>query len=133
MLRLLLSLLALLAVSTADAGHTVREFRGNGNTTTATFTVESPWLLDWRLDGDNWRSGGVESRFIALDITLVDSDTGRHVGRVKHTKYVGNGLRLFDTGGRYHLRISTTLARWTVKIEQITPEEARLYTPKERS
>jgi hypothetical protein len=85
--------------------------------------VESPWLLDWRLDGDF-------DSLVALDITLVEAHTGKHVGRVLHTKRKGNGLKLFNHSGQYQLRISSTLARWTLKVQQIQPEEAELYTPR---
>jgi hypothetical protein len=118
-----LAILLLLIAPLAGAKETVREFSGNGNMMTAIFTVESPWLLDWRLDGDF-------DALIALDIALVDARTGRHIGRVLHTKYKGNGVKLFDEGGRYQLRVSSTLARWRIKIEQITDEEAELYTPR---
>ena len=101
----------------------IKEFRGSGNEMTAIFTVNSPWLLDWRLDGDY-------EKLIALDVMLIEAYTGRHVGRVLHTKRKGNGLKLFNEGGAYQLRISSTLARWTFKIKQIEPEEAKLYTPK---
>ncbi len=118
-----LAILLILTTSLASAAETVREFSGNGNTTTAIFTVESPWLLDWRLDGDF-------DALIALDIVLLDARTGRHIGRVLHTKYKGNGVKLFDEGGRYQLRVSSSLARWRIKIQQITDEEAELYTPR---
>lgn len=113
----------LLASIQAHGEELVKEFRGTGNTTTATFVVDAPWLLDWRLDGDY-------DALIALDISLVEANTGRHVGRVLHTKRKGNGLKLFNEAGRYQLRISSTLARWTLKIKQIQPEEAELYTPR---
>jgi len=118
-----LAILLILTTSLASAADTVREFSGNGNTTTAIFTVESPWLLDWRLDGDF-------DALIALDIALLDARTGRHIGRVLHTKYKGNGVKLFEDGGRYQLRVSSSLARWRIKIQQITDEEAELYTPR---
>jgi hypothetical protein len=118
-----LAILLILTTSLASAAETVREFSGNGNTTTAIFTVESPWLLDWRLDGDF-------DALIALDIALLDARTGRHIGRVLHTKYKGNGVKLFEEGGRYQLRVSSSLARWRIKIQQITDEEAELYTPR---
>lgn len=118
-----LVILLTLITSLASAKETVREFSGTGNTTTAMFTVESPWLLDWRLDGDF-------DALIALDIVLLDARTGRHAGRVLHTKYKGNGVKLFDEGGTYQLRVSSSLARWRIKIEQITDEEAELYTPR---
>lgn len=91
--------------------------------TTAIFRVESPWVLDWRLDGDY-------DQLVALDITLVEARTGRYVGRVLRTKHKGNGVKLFRSGGLYQLRISSTLARWTIKIDQLTNSEAEAYTPK---
>ena len=121
--KLGLTLLVAALATTASAKETVKEFRGTTTTTTAPFVVESPWILDWRLDGD------YES-LIALDITLVEARTGKHVGRVLHTKYKGNGVKLFYDSGMYQLRISTTLGRWRVRIEQLTEEEAELYTPK---
>ena len=118
------SLIALvLAASSAAAKETVKTYSGDKTTITSPFVVESPWLLDWRLDGDY-------DALIALDIALVEARTGRHVGRVLHTKRKGNGVKLFLEGGMYQLRISTTLGRWRVKIEQLTDEEAELYVPK---
>jgi len=111
------------AFETANAADRVVEFRGTGNTTTAIFRVESPWVLDWRLDGDF-------DELVALDITLIEAKTGKHVGRVLHTKRKGNGVKLFKSGGLYQLRVSSSLARWTVKIDQLTREESELYTPK---
>ncbi len=118
---------AMLALASlpADAKTRVAEFKGTGNMTTAIFRVESPWVLDWRLDGDY-------EQLMGLEITLVEAKTSRHVGRVLYTKYRGNGVKLFHTAGLYQLRISSTLARWNVKIEQLTREEAELYTVKEK-
>ena len=113
----------LLAAPLAGAEQLVREFSGTGNTTTAQFTVEAPWLLDWRLDADY-------EQLTALDITLVEAHGQRHVGRVLHTKRKGNGLKKFEEGGTYQLRISSTLARWRIKIIQISEEESELYTPR---
>ncbi len=123
MRRILLTALLLTTSCGVLAAETIKEFRGSGNSITSIFTVDSPWLLDWRLDGD------FES-LVALDITLVEAHTGRHVGRVLHTKRKGNGLKLFNYAGQYQLRISSTLARWTLKVQQIEPEEAELYTPR---
>lgn len=116
-------LFSLLVVSTpADAGTVVREFKGNSTMTTSPFHVNSPWIIDWRLDGDY-------EQLVALDITLLEAKTGRHVGRVLHTKRKGNGVKLFFDAGVYQLRISSSLARWRVKVEQLTEEEAELYLP----
>lgn len=116
-------LITILLATTTAAKETVKEFRGTTTITTAPFVVESPWILDWRLDGDY-------DTLIALDITLVEARTGKHVGRVLHTKYKGNGVKMFYESGMYQLRISTTLGRWRVRIEQLTEAEAELYTPK---
>ena len=107
------------------ASDVVKEFSGTGNMMTPVFTVESPWILDWRLNGDY-------ETLIALDIMLVEARTGKHVGRVLHTKYKGNGVKLFNESGSYQLRVSATLARWNIKIEQLTEEEAELYTPRKQ-
>jgi hypothetical protein len=123
MKRIALILILCAASMNAMAEVTVKEFRGTGNTTTPIFTVEAPWLLDWRLDGDF-------DALIALDITLVEAHTGKLVGRVLHTKRKGNGVKLFKDAGQYQLRISSTLARWTLKVQQLQPEEEELYTPR---
>ena len=112
-----------LVMGSVQGAQLVREFRGTDSSTTPAFTVEAPWILDWRLDGDY-------DQLVALEVTLVDAKTGRHVGQVLHTKRKGNGVRLFKQGGTYQLRVSGSLARWTLKVQQLTPEEAELYTPK---
>jgi len=121
--RFVLVLILLALSMPAMAEVTVKEFRGTGNLTTPVFTVEAPWLLDWRLDGDY-------EQMVALDITLVEAHTGKLVGRVLHTKRKGNGVKLFKDTGQYQLRISSTLARWTLKVKQLQPEEEELYTPR---
>jgi len=120
--KILLVLLALAALP-ALASDVVKEFSGTNNMLTPVFTVESPWILDWRLNGDY-------EALIALDIALIEARTGRHIGRVLHTKRKGNGVKLFNEGGTYQLRVSATLARWNIKIEQLSEEEAELYTPR---
>lgn len=118
-----IALIVLLLSPVANAQNLVREFSGTGNAETAEFYVESPWLLDWRLDGDY-------AAMLALEIHLVEARGGRHVGRVLRTQRRGNGVKLFEEGGVYRLRISSTLARWRIRIEQITEEEAEQYTPR---
>ena len=121
--RLAALALLTLTLGAVQAAQLVREFRGSDDGTTPAFTVEAPWILDWRLDGDY-------DQLVALDVTLVEAKTGRHIGQVLHTKRKGNGVRLFNKGGTYQLRVSGSLARWTLKVQQLTPEEAELYTPK---
>ncbi len=122
-IRLACATLVALMATSVSGSEIVKEFHGNNSTTTAAFTVDGPWLLDWRLNSDF-------SDLVALDITLIEARTGRHVGKVLHTKRRGNGLKLFNEGGVYQLRISSTMGRWTIKIEQLTAEEAPLYTPR---
>ncbi|HNP36265.1 MAG TPA: hypothetical protein PKK10_10460 [Woeseiaceae bacterium] len=122
----LVATLAMAGAGMADAQELVKEFNGERSTVTEAFTVEAPWLLDWRLNTDYEQS-------VALDIELVDATTGHHKGRVLYTKQRGNGLKLFETGGTYKLRISSALARWTVKILQVAPEDAERYAPRKEN
>lgn len=119
-----LALAACLALP-ASSAELVREFTGTVSTTTAAFRVEGPWIIDWRLDADY-------EQIVALDVTLLEAKTGRHVGRVLLTKSKGNGVKLFNEGGEYQLRISATLARWRIRVEQLTEEEAVRYTPRRK-
>ena len=74
-LNVIAAVVPLVLVATFVSGsELVREFRGKDNSTTPEFTVEAPWILDWRLDGDY-------DQLIALDVTLVEAKTGRHVGQ----------------------------------------------------
>jgi hypothetical protein len=117
------ALLLIGIVAPAQGSEIVREFSGSSATTTVPFTVESPWIIAWRVDADY-------EQLVAIDVTLVEAKTGRHIGRVLHTKSKGNGVKLFLEGGSYQLRVSSTLARWRLRVEQLTEEEAELYVPK---
>ena len=111
---------------TASAEELVREFHGSSSTVTAEFEVKSPWLLDWRLNGEY-------ETMLAIDIMLLDGRTGTHIGQILHTKRRGNGVKLFNSGGRYKLRIDSTLAQWDLKVIQLTPAEAERYTPRKEN
>ena len=112
----------LLAVDAA-AKTLVREFTGSRSTNTADFEVKGPWILDWRVAGDF-------PHMLAIDVAMVDADTGVHQGRVLKTKWAGTGVRLFNESGRYRFQVTSTLVRWRLKVEEITEQEAELYTPK---
>lgn len=107
----------------SGAEELIREFSGASSTITSEFEVSGPWLLDWRVNSDY-------SRFMAIDIILLDGKTGFQVGKIKHKKEPDNGVRLFEKGGRYKLRIDASHTRWQVKVVEITKSEAKLYTPK---
>ena len=57
---IIVALLLLFSGAAVDAKTRVAEFKGSGNMTTAIFRVESPWVLDWRLDGDYEQLMGLE-------------------------------------------------------------------------
>lgn len=105
------------------AKETVREFHGSRTTTTAEFEVRAPWILDWRVSSDYPGTMGVE-------VSLVEAGTGVHHGIALRTKWQSNGVRLFDQGGTFQFKIISNLAEWTLKVEQLTREEAEQYTPK---
>ena len=102
----------------------IREFKGTGNKTTAEFEVEAPWIVDWRTHGDYPGQMAVEVNLVTV--------TGEYVGKLFTTKYVDNGVRLFNEGGRYMLQVDASLANWTLRVEQLTPKEAETYLPKEK-
>jgi hypothetical protein len=106
-----------------SARETVREFKGSRSSQTGEFEVEAPWILDWRVSGDF-------AQMMAVEVSLVAAGTGVHLGYVLKTKHTGNGVRLFNEGGRYFFKIDATMANWTLRVEQLSPEEAELYTPK---
>ena len=120
-------LLALVLVTilpgTLAAEELVREFRGERSTETAEFEAEAPWLIDWRVNSDYSESMG-------FDVELVNAPMGDHAGRVVKTKRRGSGLRLVNESGRFRLKVESALAYWTIKVIQLTPEEAEAYTPK---
>lgn len=124
MKKIFAAMLGVMLVSfSAGSKELVKEFAGTGNTTTDWFEVSAPWILDWRVNSEFQGS-------MAVEISLVDGNTGFHKGLLLQTKRPGNGVKLFRESGRYRFRISSTLARWTLKVEELTREEAELYTPR---
>jgi len=101
----------------------VREFQGNSNMTTAEFEVQAPWILDWRVNGEY-------SQMLGFEIDLINARNGLHDGKILKTKRRGNGVKLFDKSGRYRLRITSSLAKWQIIVEEISREDAKLYTPR---
>ena len=107
----------------AGAEELVREFKGSRSTNTLEFDVRAPWIMDWRVTGEH-------SDDIAVDIALINANTGAFEGTALKTKDPGNGVRLFDLSGRFYFRVDATFMNWTLKIIQLTEEEAKLYTRK---
>jgi len=124
--RFLFSIAVLAALacfaSHASAKELIREFKGSNSKTTSEFEVKAPWIVDWRTSGDYPGSMGIQ-------VNLVSSPGGEHLGKVLITRYVDNGVRLFSESGRYRLQINSSLMNWTLRVEQLTRAEAEAYTP----
>lgn len=105
------------------AAERIKEFRGSRNTDTLEFEVRAPWILDWRVVTDYPGQ-------MAVDISLVEARTGAYQGSVLKTKWPGNGVRLFQESGKFQFKVISNLSEWTLKVEQLTREEAEQYTPR---
>ncbi len=103
----------------------VGRFTGSGSSETAEFEVQAPWLLDWRVNGDY-------PQMLAIEVSLIEAKSGTHAGYVLKTKQRGNGVRLFQQGGHFRLKVDATLAQWILKVEQLSRDEAEQYTPREK-
>ncbi len=123
----LLQLGALLAfglvAANAQAQRVVAEYSGNSNTTTTEFEVQAPWILNWRVTGNYTGSLGFE-------LMLLDGKTRMHKGVILRLRRTGNGVKLFNESGTFRFRISAGLANYHLKVEEISEEDAKLYTPK---
>jgi len=111
------------------AGHAyskelIREFKGSGNKTTAEFEVKAPWIVDWRTHGDYPGQMAVEVNLATV--------SGEYIGKIVTTKYVDDGVRLFNEGGHFVFQVNASLASWTLRVEQLTKQEAEAYKPKEK-
>lgn len=110
--------------STADAKELIQQFKGSESKTTADFEVKAPWIVDWRTSSDYHGQLGFQ-------VDLVSSPRGEYQGRVVTTKWIDNGVKLFNESGRYHLEVRSNLTNWTLRIIQLSREEAEAYTPKD--
>ena len=103
----------------------VREFKGSASTTTAEFEVRAPWIVDWLTTGDYPGS-------MAVEVNLYSSPGGEYQGKVMSTKWVDNGVKMFNKGGRYRFQVTSNILTWTLRVEQLNKLEAEAYKPKER-
>jgi hypothetical protein len=101
----------------------IREFKGSDSKTTADFEVEAPWIVDWRTTGDYPGT-------MAVQVNLVSSPSGEYLGKIVSTKWVDNGVKLFNEGGSFRFQVNSSLINWTLRVEQLSRQEAAAYTPK---
>ena len=118
------ALFLLLSGANAAAENLIAEFQGSGNRNTMSFEVEAPWILDWRINSDY-------DKMISFDLDLVDGTTGVLEGNILRAKALGNGVRMFNTSGKYRFRVNASFIRWHLKVIELTPEEAARYTPRQ--
>ena len=111
--------------SHASGKELIKEFKGSESTTTAEFEVRAPWIVDWRTTGDYPGS-------MAVEVNLVTSPGGQYVGKIVSTKWIDNGVKMFNEGGKYSFQVSSNLINWTLRVEQLTRSEAETYTLKEK-
>lgn len=128
MSRFLISLVVLVTLccfaASAFSKELIREFKGSDSKNTVEFEVEAPWIVDWRTHGDYPGQ-------MAVEVNLA-SVTGEYMGKVFVTKYVDNGVKLFNESGTYVFQVNSSLANWLLRVEQLTRQEAEAYKPKER-
>ena len=124
LIRSVTAVMALAMINTAGAEELIAEYQGTGNQNTMAFEVEAPWILDWRINSDY-------NKMVSFDLDLVDGMTGVLEGNILRAKALGNGVRMFNTSGKYRFRINASFIRWHLKVIQLTPEEAELYTPRQ--
>ena len=119
------ALVVLLGFAALDvsAERLIAQYSGTSNANTAEFEVRAPWIMDWLVSGQ-------PGQYEVVDIALVNADTGMFEGVAVRSKTAGNGVRLFDQGGRFYFRVDASMMTWRIKVIQLSPQEAEQYQPK---
>ena len=121
--RLIMLFVCCCLATTVSGKELLQEFKGSSGRTTPEFEVTAPWVLDWRVTSEFQKSLGFQ-------VDLVDAKSGEYLGKVVTTKWINNGVRLFDQSGRFRFEVSSNFANWTLRVEKLTRQEAESYTPK---
>ena len=108
---------ALLIVASAVAQTPLVEFSGEGNGRTKDFSVNGPWLLDWR----------AESEFPDLATTTMrlEGTSAEAGGIIAEVAGAGNGLKLFRTSGTFYISVEAQNAKWRIEVSEISEEWAK--------
>lgn len=118
--RAILSLVLLLACGAATAEMLVREFSGIGRTDTGSFTVESPWLVEW----SSRPPTAIDHKPAHLEVHLYNASTNEYVGRVLEHAGVGRGDILIEHSGRFLFKVQGQATEWRLKVIKIDEEYA---------
>ncbi|MEM9173089.1 MAG: hypothetical protein AAGA84_10330 [Pseudomonadota bacterium] len=114
----------------AESGQELMQYTGERNATSRSFRARGPWLLTWRINSDYPEQAGVS-------VDLVDAKTGVFLKQVLRRGTLGwgrrdavsGGYKLFRDEGEFRFEISATLARYELKVEQLTAAEADALVP----
>ena len=119
------ALCIMLAVAAHDvaAEQEIGQFSGAASGNTAEFEVRAPWVMDWLVSGE-------PGQYEVVNIALVNAISGAYEGVALKPKTAGNGVRLFDKGGRFYFRVDASMMNWKIKVIQLSAEEAKQYRPK---
>lgn len=99
---------------TAAAAHgqeVVARFSGSGPGNTEVFSVDGPWLL-------NWRVGSEFPTLAHVELHLYDARTGKLAGVALRRPGTGSGQRLIREGGEYRIVVVGTGIDWSLEIEE---------------
>lgn len=81
------------------------------------FTVEGPWLIDWK----------AHSEFPLLayfELRLLDAGTGNPVGVVAQLEGRGQGLKMFEEPGTYQFEVISRDAEYEITVSEISESQA---------
>ncbi len=108
---------ALLIAASAVAQQPLAKFSGEGNGRTSDFSINGPWLLDWR----------VESEFpeIATTTMRLEGSSAEAGGIIAEVTGAGNGLKLFRASGTFYVSVEAQNAKWRIEVSEISEEWAK--------
>ncbi len=101
--------------SAADAERV--RFVGEGNSRTAVFETDGPWLLDWSIRSD-------VPLLAVFEMRLHEGASGKFIGSLVELHGTGSGLKLFEQGGDYQIAIVANNVAWELEVIQVSEERA---------
>jgi hypothetical protein len=92
-------------------------FDGKGDDMLPSFTVEGPWLIDWKAHS--------EYPLLAyFELRLLDASTGNPVGVVAQLEGRGRGLKMFEEPGTYKFEVISRNAVYEISVSEISESQA---------